>query len=183
MKVAQIINSYLIYLASFCLILVSCQNASYVTPAPGEFSSSLNTKKAENYGSFNRDGTLLVFTSDRKPSQKEILLYDLARLQLIPLPGLNQANSLQDQPDISGDGRYIVYVSEQFGKPDIMIYDRQSFSSKNITKNLLGEVRHPRISGNGRFVVFEHNRQGQWDLQIYDQGIETLSSPKDSSLN
>jgi len=96
--------------------------------------------------------------------------------RLVPLPGLNQAKTYQDQPDISADGRYIVYVSEQSGKPDIYIYDRQTLQAKNITDNILGEVRRPTISGNGRFIAFESNRFGQWNLEIFDRGGEISPS-------
>jgi Tol biopolymer transport system component len=96
--------------------------------------------------------------------------------RLVPLPGLNQAKTYQDQPDISADGRYIVYVSEQSGKPDIYIYDRQTLQTKNLTENILGEVRRPTISGNGRFIAFESNRFGQWNLEIFARGGEISPS-------
>ncbi|HBL13021.1 MAG TPA: biopolymer transporter, partial [Cyanobacteria bacterium UBA11162] len=75
--------------------------------------------------------------SDRL-SQRSIFLYDVQRRRLIDLPGLNQLNVLQEQPDISADGRYIVYISEQFGKPDVFVYDRQTFKAERITKDILG---------------------------------------------
>jgi Tol biopolymer transport system component len=87
---------------------------------------------------------------------------------------------MQYQPAISADGRYIVYVSEQFGKPDILLYDRVTREIQNLTRNFLGEVRNPTISGNGRFIAFEGNRSGQWDIEIYDRGLDTqLSLPID----
>lgn len=89
---------------------------------------------------------------------------------MIDLPGLNQPRSLQEQPDISADGRYIVYISEQQGKPDVFVYDRQSLQAEPITEDILAEVRHPTISGNGRFIAFESMRSGQWDIEIYDRG-------------
>ncbi len=156
--------------------LIGCQTSGFVTPPTQNLGSSLNTPKLEGQPRFSYDGRYLVFVSDRA-AQRRVLLYDTQRHQLIPLPGLNLGGIMQDQPDISADGRSIVYVSEQSGKPDIWLYDRQSFASQNITRNHLGEVRHPTISGNGRFVAFEHNRNGQWDLMIYDRGIETITTP------
>lgn len=97
---------------------------------------------------------------------------------MIDLPGLNQPGSLQEQPDISADGRYIVYMSEQLGKPDVFVYDRQTLQAERITENILATVRHPTISGNGRFLAFESNRSGQWDIEIYDRGTNVeLSLP------
>jgi Tol biopolymer transport system component len=86
---------------------------------------------------------------------------------------------MQSQADISADGRYIVYCSEQLGKSDIYLYDRLTAESQNLTNNFIGEVRHPSISGNGRFVSFEGNRAGQWDIEIYDRGSQIdLSMPQ-----
>ncbi|MGH2414005.1 MAG: TolB family protein [Microcystaceae cyanobacterium] len=158
--------------------LSSCSDSGFVTPPTQNFGSTLNSTAAEQHPRFSYDGRYLVFASDRQ-SQRNIFLYDRHDNRLLTLPGLNQPGSMQDQPDVSADGRYIVYVSEQFGKPDIFVYDRQSLRSENITKDWLGEVRHPTISGNGRFIAFETNRYGQWDITIYDRGLDTeLSLPQ-----
>ena len=51
---------------------------------------------------------------------------------------------------------------------------------RNITQNILGQIRNPSISGNGRLIAFELNRSGQWNIEIYDRGLGTkLSLPID----
>ncbi len=161
--------SFYILMAFLLINLNSCSDRGFVTPPAKNLGSSLNSKAAERYPHFSYDGRYLVFASDRR-GQRSIFFYELLSRRLLELPGLNQPGSMQDQPDISADGRYIVYVSEQLGKPDIFIYDRKIGKAEAITKDLLGEVRHPSMSGNGRFVTFEINRAGQWDLEIYDRG-------------
>jgi Tol biopolymer transport system component len=112
-----------------------------------------------------------------------VYLYNLQQRRLVSLPGLNQPGSMQSQADISADGRYIVYCSEQLGKSDIYLYDRSTATSKNLTQNFIGEVRYPSISGDGRFVTFEGNRSGQWDIEIYDRGTGIdVSAPPISSI-
>ena len=165
--------------ALLAIALSSCRESGYITPPVVSLGSSLNSKAAEIQPHFSHDGHYLVFSSDRQKS-RNVFLYDMRNRRLLPLPGLNQLQSMQSQPAISADGRYIVYVSEQLGKPDIFFYDRITRESKNITKNFLGQVRNPTISGNGRFIAFEGNRSGQWDLEIYDRGLGTqLSLPID----
>ncbi|WP_019508215.1 PD40 domain-containing protein [Pleurocapsa sp. PCC 7319] len=166
--------------------LTSCQNSGFITPQTQIINATLNSSSAEGSSNFSHDGRYLIYTSDRN-SQRSVLLYDLRSRRLIPLPGLNQAGSMQSQADISADGRYIVYVSEQLGKTDIFLYDRLAAKSTNLTNNFIGEVRHPSISGNGRFVAFEGNRSGQWDIEIYDRGLgidlslpNNLSNPLDA---
>lgn len=157
--------------------LSSCGDGTFVTPPTQPLGSTLNTRSAEQYPQFSYEGRYLVFASDRQ-GKRSIWLYDTRNGRLIPLPGLNQPGTVQDQPDISADGRYLVYVSEQEGKSDIFVYDRQTLQGKNITNNLIGEVRHPTISGNGRFIAFEFLRSGQWDIMIYDRGVDApLSLP------
>lgn len=160
-------------------ILVSgCQDRGFIAPPPHNLGATLNTTTAEQYPRLSYGGQYLVFASDRH-STRGIFVYDLQHRKLLPLPQLNQAGQFQDQPDISADGRYIVYRSEQSGKGDIWVYDRQTTNRENITKAVLGEVRHPTISGDGRFIAFETNRSGQWDIEIYDRGLGVeLSLPQ-----
>ena len=162
--------------------LISCQDSGYITPPTKTLSATLNSTATESDPNFSHDGRYLIFTSDRPfggGSKRSVFLYDLQRRRLIALPGLNQPRSMQLQADISADGRYIVYISEQLGKPDIFLYDRVSLTAQHITKNYIGEVRNPSISGNGRFIAFEGNRSGQWDIEIYDRGLATdLSLPR-----
>jgi Tol biopolymer transport system component len=153
--------------------LSGCSDTSLVAPPPQDFGSALNTTAAEQHPRFSYDGRYLVIASDRR-SQRSIWLYDVQSRRTIPLPGLNRPGIMQDQPDISADARYIVYVSEQSGKSDIWLYDRNTIQSTNLTKDWLGEVRHPTISGNGRFIAFETNRNGQWDIVIYDRGTDAI---------
>ena len=156
----------------------SCQNSRYITPPVQKIGATLNSVAAEGDPQFSYDGRYLVYTSDRA-SKRSVYLYDLQRRRSLALPGLNQPGSMQSQADISADGRYVVYVSEQLGKSDIFLYNRLTARSENLTKNFIGEVRHPSISGNGRFVSFEGNRLGQWDIEIYDRGTGIdFSTPK-----
>lgn len=167
----------------FTLLIVSiltgasgCQDSGYVTPPTQAIGSTLNTNSGEGHPHFSHDGRYLVFHSDRR--KRQVFLYDVPNRRLLNLPGLNIGQSMQYEPDISADGRYIVYVSEQLGKTDIFVYDRLRLQAKNITNNFIGEVRNPSISGNGRFITFEGNRSGQWDLEIYDRGLSVdLSLP------
>ena len=170
-----------IFLTTATLILSSCQNSRYITPATQSINASLNSSAAEGTPNFSYSGGFLIYTSDRN-AKRSVYLYDLQRRRSIKLPGLNQPGSMQSQADISADGRYIVYRSEQLGKSDIYLYDRLSSTSQNLTKNFIGEVRYPCISGNGRFISFEGNRAGQWDIEIYDRGLGIdLSAPQNSA--
>jgi len=149
--------------------LTGCNEPLVLTPPPQLLGATLNTLVGDGEPRYSFDGKLLVFSSDRQ-NKRGIYLYDVPSQRLINLPGVNQPNSIQDQPDISGDGRFIIYISEQFGRPEVLVYDRQNFEIDRISENILSPARHPTISGNGRFVAFEAERRGQWDIEIIDRG-------------
>ncbi len=149
--------------------LVACNEPLVLTPPPQLLGATLNSLVADGEPRYSFDGKLLVFSSDRQ-NKRGIYLYDVPGQNLVNLPGVNQPNSIQDQPDISGDGRFIVYISEQFGRPEVLVYDRVNFEVDRISENILAPTRHPTISGNGRFVAFEAERRGQWDIEIIDRG-------------
>jgi Tol biopolymer transport system component len=149
--------------------LWGCQGEIGIAPPPQPTGGGLNSFVRDGEPRYSFDGKYLVFSSDRA-NQRHVYLYDVPQRQLINLPGLNQPNSIQDQPDISANARYIVYISEQFGRPEVMVYDRATFKVDRLSAELLAPVRHPTISGNGRFVAFEANRRGQWDIEIIDRG-------------
>jgi Tol biopolymer transport system component len=149
--------------------LTACNEPLVLTPPPQFLGATLNSLVADGEPRYSFDGKLLVFSSDRQ-NKRSIYLYDVPGQTLVNLPGVNQPNSIQDQPDISGDGRFIVYISEQFGRPEVLVYDRLTFDVERISENILAPVRHPTISGNGRFVAFEAARRGQWDIEIIDRG-------------
>ncbi|MGF1540081.1 MAG: TolB family protein [Pleurocapsa sp.] len=118
----------------------------------------------------------LVFISDRNGSQ-DVYLYDLKERRLIDLPGLNSFDEIASHPSISEDGRYIVFALSRQGKSDIYIYDRTTLIKRNLTANLLTEVRHPVISADGSKIAFEIAANGQWDIAVYNRSGQPINLP------
>lgn len=158
--------------------LTACTSGGVLVAPPSQpLGTGLNSSYGDTSPDLSRTGRYVVFASDRQGNQRRIFLYDMQDRRLLDLPGLNQPGMFLDQPAISDDGRYLVYVGVQQGKSDIYLYDRQSLQRQNLTENLLGSVRSPRISGDGRWIVFEHQRQGQWDLAFFDRGPTIEPTP------
>lgn len=80
-----------------------------------------------------------------------------------------QANSGSHQPRVSGDGRFIVFVSEATnlfandtnGKPDIFLKDVQTGMTTRVSGDIDGVLfsdtsQTPQISLNGRYIIFEY---------------------------
>lgn len=164
------INNYLLFivLCSLFIGLSSCLDNQLFNP-PQVVTGGINSQFPDQFPAYSSDGHYLAFSSDRNRN-RDIFLYDLQQKQLVSLPNINRRDSSQDQPALSGDGRFIAYVSSERGKTDILVYDRQVGSSKLLTGNIRGSVRHPTISGDGRYVAFETSQLGQWHISIVDRG-------------
>lgn len=145
-------------------LLVSC---SYNDIPIG--SNSLNTRNIEGQPAFSGSGRLLAFVSNRSSAQ-QLLLYDLEQQQLIPTPRLNRRNAIAESPSLSYNGRYIVYIISDRGRPVVALYDRAVAQSQILTQNYNGRVRNPSVSPDGRYVVFETTIRGQWDIEVLDRG-------------
>jgi len=131
--------------------------------------SQLNPKIAGRY---------IVFTSDRRGTQ-DVYLFDTVDGRLIDLPGLNQLDTISDDPSVSANGRYIVFAASHDGCSAIFLYDRELRSLRNLTTNLQAEVRHPTISADGSTIAFESSANGQWDILVYQRSGQPLGVPTD----
>jgi len=147
--------------------------ASLVTAcSPGDIpigSSTLNSRFTEEQPALSGNGRYLALVSHRNGMQ-QLLLYDLANRQFIPLPRLNRNQSIAESPSVSYTARYIVYLTSDQGRPVVGLYDRATQQSQYVTQGYLGWVRNPSISPDGRYIVFESASRGQWDIEVLDRG-------------
>ncbi len=118
----------------------------------------------------------ITFISDRNGSQ-DVYLYNAKERRLIDLPGLNSFDEIASHPSVSEDARYIVFTLSRQGKSDIYIYDRTTLIKRNLTANLLAEVRHPVISADGSKIAFEIAANGQWDIAVYNRSGQPINLP------
>lgn len=93
---------------------------------------------------------------------------------LVPLPDLNSA-AAENSPDISGDGRLIVFQSSRAGgagREDIYLYDRAAQSFVPLPGlNSAGPEGSPTLSADGRYIAFASIRPGGGgaaDIYLYD---------------
>ncbi len=130
---------------------------------------SLNSRYNDEQPALSGNGRFLAFVSNRNGSHS-ILLYDLQQQQLIPLPRLNQRETIAESPSLSYTGRYIAYIVSEQGRPTVALYDRARQQSQLLSQWYPGWVRSPSISPDGRYIVFESGSRGQWDIEVLDRG-------------
>ncbi len=164
-----------IYLIIWILTSLLSSCASYPRLINLPFDSggqSLNSPAAELTPQIS--GRYIAFSSDRRGTE-DIYLFDLETKNLIDLPGLNSLDTLATHPSVDADGRHIVFTANRQGRTSIYIYDRETRQSRNLTANLLAEVRNPTISADGSRIAFESNAGGHWEILVYNQNGELLN--------
>ena len=100
----------------------------------------------------------LVYTSE-EANELNLWLTDLngaTPLQLTSHAGFNE------QPHVSPDGRYIVFVSNRSGRPRVWRMDVDGKHPVELTNDRIDDK--PDITPDSRWIVFESNMTGQWRL-------------------
>jgi len=131
--------------------------------------TSLNSRTTEQQPALSANGRFLAFISNRNGSH-DVWLYDLQQRQFVELPGLNRPQAIASSPSVSNTARYITYLTNDQGRPAIVVYDRLIRQSRIIYEAYQGTIRHPRISPDGRYIVVENGSRGQWDISVIDRG-------------
>ncbi len=88
-----------------------------------------------------------------------------------PLGGGLNSLAREDSPQLSYDGRYLVFVSDRHGYRAIFLFDvaqRQLLPLPGL--NRPGIVQdQPSISGDGRYIAFRSEARGKSDIVVYDR--------------
>ncbi|MDR9402094.1 MAG: biopolymer transporter Tol [Halothece sp. Uz-M2-17] len=87
--------------------------------------------------------------------------------------GINSRYNDQE-PSLSGNGRYLAWVSNRNGRHQVLLYDlsrEQYVPLPGLNpKNVLTES--PSLSRTGRYLVFLVSREGRPEIALYDRIVE-----------
>jgi Tol biopolymer transport system component len=115
-------------------------------------------------------------------AQQDLYLYSQKTHIVRPLTRVNSPAFDERDAAISGDGNWIVYVSDEEGTPGIRLYSVQSgdvFSVPGATRQGLA-AGSPTLSANGKHIAYEAgpaDGSGTTDLFVYDLDTGIQSSP------
>ncbi len=87
--------------------------------------------------------------------------------------GLNSRFN-DEQPAISGDGRWLAFVSNRNGLSEILFYDLQQkrfIQLPGLNRNGAIAVE-PSLSYTGRYIVYLSSLQGRPDIALYDRATK-----------
>lgn len=79
-----------------------------------------------------------------------------------------------EQPALSGDGRWLAMVSNRYGRREVLLYDLQQQSFVNLPGlNLPNAITDsPSLSRTGRYIVYISSIQGRPDIFLYDRATK-----------
>ena len=79
-----------------------------------------------------------------------------------------------EQPALSGDGRWLAMVSNRYGRRQILSYDLQEKAFVDVPGlNLPNAIADsPSLSRTGRYIVYISSIQGRPDIFLYDRAIK-----------
>jgi len=93
---------------------------------------------------------------------------------LSPRPPLDQSLNSRfndEQPSLSGDGRWLAFVSNRNGTREILVYDLRNNQLVTLPglnqTNVIAES--PSLSRTGRYLVYLSSVQGRPDVALYDR--------------
>lgn len=87
--------------------------------------------------------------------------------------GSRQLNSryTDEQPALSGNGRFVAFVSNRDGKRQILVYDLQQRQFLELPRlNRRDTIAEsPSLSYNGRYLVYVASDRGRPEVELYDR--------------
>nr|WP_242018985.1 biopolymer transporter Tol [Trichocoleus sp. FACHB-832] len=90
-------------------------------------------------------------------------------------PATLNSRYTDEQPTLSGNGRFLAFVSNRDGGRQIWMYDlqvRQFIDLPNLNKrDAIAE--NPSLSHNGRYIAYIASDQGRPELELYDRSTRS----------
>jgi Tol biopolymer transport system component len=132
--------------------------------------------------SVSSDGKLVALAGWNRPGSSagggyHVFLFDRAAKKFLDLPGLNAQGFDDRMPALSGDGRFIAFVSNRKGGEgltDLYLYDRQEAKLVPVAGlNTKHTELEPSLTVDGNLIAFASERpdgEGGRDIYLFDRG-------------
>jgi Tol biopolymer transport system component len=98
-------------------------------------------------------------------------------------PGSSELNSHynDEQPALSGDGRFLAFVSNRNNSRDILLYDLRQQQFVNLPRLNRPDAiaESPSLSYTGRYIVYVASDRARPEIELYDratQQVQVLSA-------
>ncbi|MDQ5928219.1 MAG: hypothetical protein QG633_657 [Patescibacteria group bacterium] len=153
-----------------------------------------------NEASISSDGRYIAFSSyattlvsDDTNGTQDIFVYDqnTDTVERVSVDDLgNEGNGASYDPFISGDGRYVSFVSDannlvvgdDNGVRDVFLYDRQTDSIERFG-DPAGFSEDPYLSRHGRYITYTQQTETGTGIYLYDRDLDTTLFVTEGSGN
>jgi Tol biopolymer transport system component len=143
-----------------------------------------DSPNAQLHPTLTGDGLFFAFAAWNRPGAStrwDIAGYDVKGQKFVDLPELNSPKYDERMPAISGDGRWLAYVSNRadgVGQSDIWLYDRKESKVVAVPDlNSPGMDITPSLSGDGNLVAFASDRtggEGGRDIYLFNRTAKKM---------
>lgn len=84
-----------------------------------------------------------------------------------------------EQPALSGDGRYVAFVSNRDGDRKIVMYDlrRRLFVDLPLLNQSNAIAESPSLSRTGRYIAYIVSERGRPEIRLYDRAVQRSQAP------
>ena len=136
------------------------------------------------HASLSGDGRLLAFAAWNRPGASprwDVLVYDVPGRKVLNWPDLSTTRYDEHMPCLSGDGKYLAFVSRRqggAGQSDIYLYAAAAAKLVALPGlNSPGSDIAPALNGDGSLIAFASDRpggKGGRDIYLYDRKAQKL---------
>ena len=126
----------------------------------------------ELHPAFTPDGLTLVFSSNRADGNWDIYTATIGSSTWVRLTTDPAADRF---PNLSADGRTLVFRSERDGNSEIYLMNVDGSNLRRVTDNPAFDG-YPSITPDGSGVVFVSNRSGRWNTYMTNLAGEALTA-------
>lgn len=86
-------------------------------------------------------------------------------------PTVLNSRYTNEQPALSGDGRFVAFVSNRFGDRQLVMYDleKRQFVELPSLNRADAIAENPSLSRTGRYMVYLSSDRGRPEIELYDR--------------
>lgn len=85
--------------------------------------------------------------------------------------GAINSGATDEQPALSGNGRFLAFVSNRDGQHQLLFYDlrRRNYTTLVELRRSLAIIESPSLSYTARYIVYSANDSGRSEIYLYDR--------------